>query len=54
MTITASLVKDLRERTGVGMMECRPSVRVSLLLFPFQTIRADFPFSPTSIMRGPL
>jgi elongation factor Ts len=26
MTITASLVKDLRERTGVGMMECKKAL----------------------------
>jgi elongation factor Ts len=26
MTITATLVKDLRERTGVGMMECKKAL----------------------------
>ena len=26
MTITASLVKDLRERTGAGMMECKKAL----------------------------
>ncbi len=29
MTITASLVKDLRERTGVGMMECKKALAES-------------------------
>jgi elongation factor Ts len=29
MTITASLVKDLRERTGVGMMECKKALAAS-------------------------
>ena len=26
MTITASLVKELRERTGAGMMECKKAL----------------------------
>ena len=26
MTITASLVKDLRERTGAGMMDCKAAL----------------------------
>jgi len=29
MTITASLVRDLRERTGVGMMECKRALAES-------------------------
>ncbi|HYQ95643.1 MAG TPA: translation elongation factor Ts [Candidatus Eisenbacteria bacterium] len=29
MTITASLVKDLRERTGVGMMQCKKALAES-------------------------
>jgi elongation factor Ts len=26
MEITASLVKELRERTGIGMMECKKAL----------------------------
>ena len=26
MTITAAMVKDLRERTGAGMMECKKAL----------------------------
>jgi len=30
MAITASLVKELRERTGAGMMECKKKPTVTL------------------------
>ena len=31
MEITAALVKDLRERTGAGMMDCRKARRKGIL-----------------------